>query len=295
MNPSARRTRLRALLSGPECISPASVYDAMSARFAEAAGFEVALLSGKICSATTLAAPDLNVITLTELAEQARRIARASDLSLIVDADHGYGNALNVMRTVEELEHAGVSMISIEDTALPARYGDPLGHAGLVTLEEMVGKVKAAVSARQDGGLMIAARTAALRNEGRERAVARARACAAVGADAIFLMHVTALEEIEAVHAATGLPIVLALVPPSLSRAEMAARGARVLSLGHQPVLAAAKALQDAYAHLYREGSPDELESRLISERDMEKIVRGDKYKDLQREYLGCKTTGDGS
>lgn len=98
-------------MRGPDCISPASVYDAMSARLAQAAGFTVGLFSGKIASASTLGAPDLNVITLTELAEQARRITRASDLSLVVDADHGYGNALNVTRTVEELEHAGISMI----------------------------------------------------------------------------------------------------------------------------------------------------------------------------------------
>src|SRR5690349_11753611 len=132
MNATARRERLRTFLARPECISPASVYDALSARLAQAAGFNVGLLSGKIASASVVGAPDLNVITLTELAEQARRITRASELSLIVDADHGYGNALNVIRTVEELECAGASMISLEDTALPTSYGQPIGALELV-------------------------------------------------------------------------------------------------------------------------------------------------------------------
>jgi carboxyvinyl-carboxyphosphonate phosphorylmutase len=289
MNATAKRAQLRAFVAGSECISPASVYDAMSASIAESAGFKVGLFSGKIASASTLAAPDLNVITLTELAEQARRITRASDLSLVVDADHGYGNALNAMRTVEELEHAGVAMMSLEDTALPARYGQPLGQAELVTLEEMTDKVSAAVKARVDPALMIAARTGALNGEGRERAVARAKAYAAAGADAIFLMHVTALEDVSAVYDATGLPIVLALVPPSLARKDLAARGARVLSTGHHPVLAAAKALQDAYQHLYRGGAPEELESRTMSEQDMNRIVRGERYTQLQRDYLKAR------
>jgi carboxyvinyl-carboxyphosphonate phosphorylmutase len=177
-------------------------------------------------------------------------------------------------------------MISLEDTALPASYAQPIGALELVSLEEMADKVRAAVSARQDPGLMIAARTGALHGEGRKRALERAKAYAAAGADAIFLMYVTALEEIESVHAATGLPIVLALTAPSLSRADMAARGARVLSTGHHPVFAAAKALQDAYEHLYRDGSPDDLKSRAMTDPQLAKVVAGDHYVELQREYL---------
>jgi carboxyvinyl-carboxyphosphonate phosphorylmutase len=286
MNHSDRRKQLRAILGAPECISPASVYDAMSARIAELTGFRIGIFSGKIASGTTLASPDLNLITLTEFADQARRIMRASDLSLIVDADHGYGNALNVMRTVEELEYAGVSMLSIEDTVLPVRYGQPLGEAELIPLDEMADKVRAAVKARQDGGLMIAARTAALRHEGRERTLARVKAYARAGADAIFLLHVKTLDDIDAVHAASGLPIVVGLGPPSLTRTDMAARGARVLTQGHFPVAAAAKALQDAYEHFYRGGSPEEIKGKLASDEQMKKIVRGEHYDDLQRDYL---------
>src|SRR3990172_8462836 len=127
MNHTEQRERSRAVFAGTKCISPASVYDALSARVAESVGYQIGMLAGSVASNTTLAAPDLIVLTLTEFADQVRRIMRASDLSLIVDADHGYGNALNVMRTIQELEYAGVSAMSIEDTALPTRFGQAEG------------------------------------------------------------------------------------------------------------------------------------------------------------------------
>src|ERR1700674_4325233 len=120
----ARRERFRSVLSGNKCIYPGSVYDAISARIAEDLGFEVGIFAGSVASMTVLGAPDLIVLTLTEFAEQAHRICRAGSLPLLVDADHGYGNALNVMRTVEELETAGVAALSIEDTALPRTFGE---------------------------------------------------------------------------------------------------------------------------------------------------------------------------
>src|SRR6202162_1088125 len=137
MNHTEQRNKLRMLMAGSKCLSPASVFDPLSARIAEAVGFEIGMLAGSVASNTTLAAPDLIVLTLTEFADQIRRIMRVSKLSLVVDADHGYGNALNVMRTVQELEHAGVSALSIEDTLLPT----PFGHTKetLTSIEEGVG------------------------------------------------------------------------------------------------------------------------------------------------------------
>src|SRR5215475_5015835 len=119
MDYTERRKKFRAVLAGTKCLSPASVFDPLSARIAQSVGYEIGLLAGSVASNTTLAAPDLIVITLTEVADQVRRIMRVCNLSLIVDADHGYGNALNVMRTTQELEHAGVSAFTIEDTELP--------------------------------------------------------------------------------------------------------------------------------------------------------------------------------
>src|SRR5258708_12480116 len=155
----ARRERFRSVLSGNNCVYPGSVFDPISARIAEDLGFEVGMFAGSVASMTVLGAPDLIVLTLTEFAAQAHRICRAANLPLLCDADHGYGNALNVMRTVEELETAGVAALSIEDTDLPAPHGG--GKPRLISIEEGVGKMRAAVAARQDPGLVIAGRTSA--------------------------------------------------------------------------------------------------------------------------------------
>ena len=286
MNHSEQRKRLRAMLAGTKCWSPASVFDPLSARVAESVGYEIGMLAGSVASNTTLAAPDLIVLTLTEFADQIRRIMRASKLSLIVDADHGYGNALNVMRTIQELEHAGVSALSIEDTALPTRYGQAGGTDELIAVEEMVGKLRAAVAARQDPSLVIAGRTAALKAEDTERAVARARVYAATGVDAIFIVGLEKLEQIEAIHAAVKLPLIVGSAPASLKREDLAARGARILLQGHLPIAAAVKAVHEIYTHLYNGGAPADLKARTASAQEMERLVDGASYKQWQREYL---------
>src|SRR5499427_1663852 len=161
MNWTERRERFRAILSGNRCVHPGSVYDAISARIAEDLGFEIGMFSGSVGSMAVLGAPDLVVLTLSEFVAQAYRICRAGNLALLVDSDHGYGNALNVKRTVEELETAGVCALSIEDTVLPRPYG-PSGKPTLISIEEGIGKMKAALAGRQDKNLVIAGRTSAL-------------------------------------------------------------------------------------------------------------------------------------
>src|SRR5580698_8114797 len=154
-----RRERLRAIIAGPRCIYPGSVFDAISARIAEDLGFEAGMFAGSVASFTVLGAPDIVMLTLTEFAQQAYRINRAGKLPLFVDADHGYGNALNVKRTVEELETAGVAGLTIEDTLLPAAFGS--GKTSLIPVEEGIGKMRAALAGRQDPNLVIVARTSA--------------------------------------------------------------------------------------------------------------------------------------
>jgi len=286
MTLSERRKRMRALLAGVKCLSPASVYDPLSARVAQAVGFELGMLAGSVASNTTLAAPDLIVLTLTEFAEQIRRITRASTLSLLVDADHGYGNALNVMRTIEELEHAGVAGLSIEDTALPVSFGQAEGTDVLVSVEEMVGKLKAAVAARRDPGLVIAGRTAALKVEDAERTVARVRAYAATGVDAIFVIGVETVAQVKAVHDAAKLPVIVGSAPASLKRDDLASAGARILLQGHQPVAAAVKALHETYAHLFGGGAPADLKGKTASAAEMDRLVGRESYKKWQREFL---------
>jgi carboxyvinyl-carboxyphosphonate phosphorylmutase len=244
------------------------------------------MLPGSVASNTTLAAPDLIVLTMTEFADQIRRITRASSLSLLVDADHGYGNALNVMRTVEELEHSGVSAMSIEDTVLPTRFGQKEGSEELISKEEAVGKLKAAVAARRDPSLMIAGRSSALKVEGTDGAIARAKAYAATGVDAIFLVGVETIDQVKAVHDAVKLPIIVGSAPASLKREDFAKAGARIVLQGHQPVAAAVKALREVYEHLFKGGAPADLKSRIASNDEMNKLTRNDDYRGWQRDYL---------
>ena len=199
-----RRERARALLAGKGCVHPGSVYDALSARIAEELGFEVGIFSGSIASLTVLGAPDLTVLTLSEFAGQAYRICRAGNLALLVDADHGYGNALNVRRTVEELESAGVSILSIEDTLLPAAFGAG-DKAQLLSIAEGVGKMRAAVDARQDRKLIIVGRTSAVAISNVDDAIARGRAYEAAGVDALFFTNVKTRAQLDAIAGAVKL------------------------------------------------------------------------------------------
>ncbi|MGH7348228.1 MAG: isocitrate lyase/PEP mutase family protein, partial [Candidatus Rokuibacteriota bacterium] len=227
MRLTERRAQYRRVLEGSVCVHPASVFDPMSARMAESLGFEIGMFAGSIASATVLGAPDLVVLTLTEFAEQIRRITRGSALPLMVDADHGYGNALNAMRTVEELETAGVAALTIEDTVLPSPFGGQ--REGLVSVEEMLGKLRGAVAARQDPSLVVIGRTQALRAGGIAETEKRVRAYQETGVDAIFLAGASTREEVEAIHRVTRLPLILGGAPPALSdRAYLASQGARI-------------------------------------------------------------------
>ena len=284
MNHTEQRKRFRAMLTGDICYSPATVYDALSARVAESVGFELGILSGSVCANTILAAPDIAVQTLTEFADQVRRIMRASNLSLFVDADHGYGNALNVMRTVQELEHAGVAALTIEDMALPRRYGATADEE-LVSTEEMAGKLRAALAARSDPTLVIAARTAALKAEDAAHAAARARAYEATGVDAIFITGLESIKDFDTVRAAVSLPIIIGTAT-GIKREDFVARGVRVLLQGHLPVAAAVKALRETYAHLYNGGAPADLKGRVATPEEIRQLVNGAQYTQWQHDYL---------
>ncbi len=289
MNYSEQRKKMRSILAGSQCLSPARIYDPLSACVAAHAGYEFGLLAGSAAANTTLAAPDgLALLTLTEFADLIRRIVRASKISLLADADHGYGNALNVMRTVQELEHAGVGALSIEDTALPRRFGQPDSKDEVISTEEMVGKLRAAVAARQDPSLVIAGRISALTVEGAERTLARVLAYAATGVDAIFLIRPQKIEHIAAIHAATKLPIILgSKAPDSSTNEQLAAAGVRVHLPGHEPLAAAAKALRETYAHLFNAGAPAELKAKIATEQEVATLVNNENYKQWGREYLG--------
>ena len=282
---SERRKHYRRVLEGNACIHPASVFDPMSARMAASLGFEVGMFAGSIASGTVLGAPDIIVLTLTEFAEQIRRITRGSDLPLMVDADHGYGNALNVMRTVEELETSGVAALMVEDTVLPQPFAGQ--DEGLVPVDEMLGKLRAAVAARQDPSLVVIGRTGALRRGGIAEAEKRVRAYQETGIDAIFLAGASKREEVEAMHRATRLPLMLGGAPPALAdKSFLASQGVRIALQGHHPFYAAAKAVYDTLKYLREGGAPAGLKDRVASEELLAVAMRQNDYKRWQGDYL---------
>lgn len=285
MSWTGRRLAFRAILAGPECVHPASVFDPISARIAEDLGFEAGMFAGSVASLTVLGAPDLVVLTLTELAEQVRRMTRATNrLPLLVDADHGYGNALSVMRTVQELEAAGAAALTIEDTALPRPYGD--ASLQLLPRAEAVDKVRAALAARTESGLVIVGRTSALQAGGLDEALARAVAYAAAGVDALFFTGVTALEQVRALHEATGRPIILGGTKGQFSREALAAAGARIALQGHHPFMAAVRAVQETLTAL-RDGTPPAALSNQPAPKLMQQLTREPAYTAATQDFLG--------
>ncbi len=285
MNLTKRRERYRSILEGDECLHPASVYDPISARIAEDLGFEVMMFAGSIASATVLGAPDYIVLTLTEFAQQIHRICRAGTLPLMVDADHGYGNALNVRRTVEELETAGVAALTIEDTLLPS----PFGQSGqsLIPLEEGIGKMKAALSGRQDPALVVAGRSSAIGIEGLDEGIRRVKAYEAVGVDALFMTGISARTELETLKSEVGIPILLGGAGPELNdRAYLGSQGVRIALQGHLPFMAAVKAVHDTLKALRDGVPPSELNDSIASPELMGQATRLDEYDGWVDEFL---------
>ena len=278
------RQRFRDVLAGPQCVFPGSVYDPISARIAESLGFEVGMFAGSVASLTVLGAPDIIVLTLTEFAEQARRICRASAIPLLCDADHGYGNALNVKRTVEELEAAGVAALTIEDTRLPQPFGED--KPTLISVEEGVGKMRAALAGRRDPALVIAGRTGAAAITGIDDAVERCQAYERAGVDAVFLSGLQSREQLERLASSLKIPIMLGSIGKELNDRDYLSRmGVRIALQGHLPFMAAVQAAHDVLKAL-RDGTPPD-EIRGAAGKDlMDSATRNAEYKSWQATFL---------
>jgi carboxyvinyl-carboxyphosphonate phosphorylmutase len=282
-----RRAALRAILAGSGCVRPGSVYDATSIRIAEDLGFEVGMFGGSVASLAVLGDPDVTLITLTELAEQMRRMSRAAALPVLVDADHGYGNALNVRRTVQELEAAGAAGLTIEDTLLPQAFGQT--KAQLISLEEGVGKMKAALDGRSDPSVVILGRTSAVSVTGLDDAIARVRAYEATGVDGLFLVGLKTRAELEAIAAATTLPIVLGGFPEEMiDRDYLAGHRVRIALQGHAPFAAATQAVYETLKAL-RDGLPPKQLKGLASSELTGRVTRDADVKARSSEFLGLK------
>ena len=282
------REKLRAILSGSACVHPGSVYDAISIRIAEDLGFEIGMFGGSVASLAVLGDPDIALITLTELAEQMRRMSRAAHLPVLVDADHGYGNALNVRRTVQELDAAGAGGLTIEDTLLPQTFGEK--KTQLISLEEGVGKMKAAVDGRGDPTLVILARTGAASISSLGDAIERARAYEATGVDGLFFTGIKNRAELDAIAKATRLPIVLGGAPEEMNDLDyLRERRVRIALQGHAPIAAATLAVHETLKAL-REGTPPKDLKGLATPELTARVTRDAETKQRMSEFLGLKT-----
>jgi carboxyvinyl-carboxyphosphonate phosphorylmutase len=230
------------------------------------------------------------MLTLTEFAQQAYRINRAGKLPLFVDADHGYGNALNVKRTIEELETAGVAGITIEDTALPTAYGATA--PSLIPIAEGVGKMKAALAGRQDKRLVIIARTSAMAMTGLEDTIARLKAYEAVGVDMLFMAGVKTRAQLDAVAAAVKLPLFLGSAGPELYDLDyLSARHVSVCLQGHLPFLAAVNAVHETLKALRSGTPPADIKTGASSDL-MKKVTRQADYAKWSKDFLNAGLGG---
>lgn len=287
MLPQEKREAFRAILSGRDVIRPGSVYDPISARIAEDVGFELGLLGGSAASLTILGDPDLLLITLSELAEQVRRICRAGKIPVLVDADHGYGNALNVRRTVQEIEVAGAAGLTIEDTLLPQAYGE--AKPQVISIDEGVGKMKAALDARSDLSLVIVGRTGAASITGIDDTVARAKAYEAAGVDALFFTGLKTRAELQAIAAVTKLPIIMGNADGELAdMAFLASQRVRVANQGHQPIAAATQAVYETQKALRDGVAPKDLRG-LPSAETTSRVMRDAAMKSRIADFLGLR------
>ncbi|MFV3306187.1 isocitrate lyase/PEP mutase family protein [Pseudomonas sp. NY15181] len=277
------RKEFRALLTSSSCYHTASVFDPMSARIAADLGFEVGILGGSVASLQVLAAPDFALITLSEFVEQATRIGRVARLPVIADADHGYGNALNTMRTVVELERAGVAALTIEDTLLPAQFGRK--STDLITVEEGVGKIRAAIEARIDEDMAIIARTNAEVLEV-DDVIRRTLAYQAAGADGICMVGIRDFDHLEAIARHLSVPLMLVSYGnPALRDDQRLARlGVRIVVDGHAAYFAAIKATYDCLREQRGVDASDLTASELAK-----KYTLPEEYQIWAREYMEVK------
>ena len=293
MSTQTPRQRLRKrLASGPVVIAP-GIYDAYGARLVEQAGFEAVYMTGNGVSASLLGRPDVGLVDLTMITSHARRVAAAVDIPLICDADTGYGNAVNVRRTVEEFEAAGVAAIHLEDQASPKRCGQLPGARPVIELAEAVGKVEAAVAARRDPDFIIIARTDAAEAHGLDEAIRRGKAFRKAGADVIFVemkSGPTILEDLKRVTSEVGAPCLVNMgAGGKLDELDTKGLGRLGLRIAIYPGLeraAAGFAVREALAVLKKDGNTGALRDRMLSLKEYNEALKLDEVEEWEKKYL---------
>jgi len=281
-------TTLRRLINGPDLVLAPGVADAMNARIVAKEGFKALYMTGSGTAAVRLGLPDVGLLTMSEMVDNAQRIADAAEIPLIADADTGYGNPINVRRTVRAYERAGVAAIHIEDQQWPKRCGHFAGKT-LVTVDEMVSKVKAATDARRDGDFIIIARTDAYSVEGYDCALERAARYIEAGADMIFVEELRTVEELGAVPRRFKVPALYNMggsgKTPFLSAAEIARLGFKVVIYPNFIMRAAIHAAQQVLRALRDTGSLASVLETLSGWEERHELLRMSEIRELEKRY----------
>lgn len=293
MNP---RKTLKEYLHRDKLLIAPGCFDGLSARLVEQAGFEAAYLSGGAV-ARSMGIPDIGLVTMSETIERAAQVVSAVRLPIIADADTGYGNAVNLVRTVREFERAGVAAIHIEDQITPKRCGH-LDGKEVISLEEMEKKLEAALGARSDPDFGIIARTDALGVHGLEQAIARARAFARLGVDAIFVE--APQSEAELAEIPRRVPEIPLLVnvfkggkTPMLPADRLQDMGYRIAIYPSEIQRAAIHAMRTVLATLRRAGTTESIDDSLTTFKERDLVVGLDEWQQLERQYLTAKATSE--
>jgi len=281
-------TKLRKLIEAEDILMCPGTYDPLMAKLIKRLGFEAMYMTGAGVSHSTLAMPDLGLTTMTEMVHRATQLADASELPIICDADTGYGNALNVMRTVREYERAGVAGIHIEDQEMPKRCGHFMGKS-LIETDEMVGKLKAALDARQDEDFMIIARTDARTAVGFDEALDRAHAYAEAGADVIFFESPRSVEELTAVPKAIDKPVLANMVEtgltPLLSASELQDLGYGVVIFAGGLARFLARQAEGFLQNLKDTGTTAAYMDRMNSFQEQNDLLELPKFEEMAKKY----------
>ena len=283
--------RFRELLSSPGPILLPGCYDALGARLIEQADFDAVYVTGFGASASLLGRPDVGLLGMSEMADHAARIVAATDLPVIADADTGYGNPINVIRTVQTYERVGVAGLHIEDQVMPKRCGHMEGKV-VVPATEFEAKVRAAVEARRNPDFTIIARTDARAPHGLDDALARARAARAAGADVLFVEALQNMDELKTVaKELSDIPLVFNWAEggktPPLTKAEIVELGFAMIIMPISTLLAATKAMQEVLAKLKADGTPVEAVKDMPGFDDFTDIIGLPEVIDLQAQFAG--------
>jgi 2-methylisocitrate lyase-like PEP mutase family enzyme len=284
---SSVRTRLRERIARKPILVAPGTGDALGARLIQAAGFEAVYMSG-LAVEGTYGKPDVGFLGMSEVAARAAQIVDAVDVPVLVDTDTGYGNAINVIRTVREFERAGVSAIQLEDQALPKRCGSMAGKR-LVSTEEMVGKIRAALDTRHDPDMLVIARTDAAAIHGLDEAIRRATAYAKAGADLLMVLGPYAPADVRRLAAELPGPFVYlnseSLTMPMIQVNELDALGVRMVIFPIAILLTAARAMRETLREIKEKGTTLGILDRMLSFDEFNGVVGLPAVKDWERQY----------